>query len=147
MPADQSRATAYLFERLVRDESIVLLAHDAGSDLGFAQLYPTFASLEQRPLWTLEDLFVVPAARSRGIARALLLRAEELARDAGAVRLRLETARGNAAAQRVYESAGWSRDTAFRAYTRELPSALRVDAISAEQCAKRGLGHAGSGVR
>lgn len=120
MPADAPRVTAFLTERLAQDESIVLLAHDAGRDVGFAQLYPTFASLEQRPLWTLEDIFVAPEARSRGIARALLTRAEELARAAGAIRLRLETAHDNAPAQRLYEICGWRRDTVFRVYTREL---------------------------
>ncbi len=120
VPASAARATAFLTERLLRSESVAFIAHDAGLDLGFAQLYPAFASLDQKPLWILEDLFVASEMRHRGIGAALLLRAEEHARATGAVRLRLETAHDNRPAQRLYEATGWKRDERFRVYTREL---------------------------
>ena len=49
-------------------------------------------------------------------AEALLDAAENYAREAGAVRLVLQTARDNAPAQRLYERRGWVRDDAFATY-------------------------------
>jgi len=98
------------------------LAYAGGSPAGFTQLYPGFSSLDQARQWTLEDLFVTPAARNRGVARALLAAAEDLARTTGAVRLILSTAVTNENAQRLYESAGWVRDDAFYVYARTLES-------------------------
>lgn len=120
VPANEAPATAFLTERLLNDESVVFIAHDAGRELGFTQLYPAFASLDQRRLWILEDIFVAPQMRHHGIGAALLLRAEEHARATGAVRLRLDTAHDNRPAQRLYEAAGWQRDEKFLVYTREL---------------------------
>jgi ribosomal protein S18 acetylase RimI-like enzyme len=120
VPADAARAGEFIAARIARGESAIFLAFDDGSPAGFAQLYPGFSSLDQARQWTLEDLFVDPRARRRGVARALLTAAEELARETGAVRLTLATARTNEIAQRLYESAGWVRDEAFFVYTRSL---------------------------
>lgn len=57
----------------------VLLAEWAGEPAGFALFCPNFSTfLGRRGIW-LEDLFVVPTCRGRGIGRALLA---ELARVA-----------------------------------------------------------------
>jgi GNAT superfamily N-acetyltransferase len=66
----------------------------------------------------LNDLFVVPDARRRGVGTRLLRRAREFARDAGAEYLTLETARDNPA-QKLYEADGWKLDTQFLHYERE----------------------------
>jgi len=50
----------------------VLLAEDDGAVAGFALWYPTFSTFLGRPGIWLEDLFVRPAFRGRGIGRALL---------------------------------------------------------------------------
>jgi GNAT superfamily N-acetyltransferase len=108
---DTALARAFLRERMALRESVILLARDAaGEGLGFIQLYPAFSSVAARRLWILNDLFVVEAARGRGIARALLERAERHAADTGAVRLTLSTAESNQPAQALYESRGWQRD-------------------------------------
>jgi GNAT superfamily N-acetyltransferase len=120
VPADEGRAREFIAQRLTRGESAIFLAYDGGSPAGFTQLYPGFSSLDQARQWTLEDLFVTPAARNRGVARALLAAAEDLARATGAVRLILSTAITNANAQRLYESAGWVRDDDFYVYARTL---------------------------
>jgi GNAT superfamily N-acetyltransferase len=116
VPAVEGRAREFINARLARGESAIFVAYDAGLPAGFTQLYPGFSSLDLAPQWTLEDLFVTPSARNRGIARALLAAAENLARGTGAVRLTLSTAVTNANAQRLYESAGWMRDDAFYVY-------------------------------
>jgi GNAT superfamily N-acetyltransferase len=112
---------AFLSERLAREESTIFLARDAaGAAIGFMQLYPLFSSLEMRRIWLLNDLYVAPSARRAGVAHALLQRAEAFGRETGAARLMLDTAVSNRTAQRVYETAGWTRDSEFYAYSRTI---------------------------
>ena len=113
---DLSGARAFIGERLERAESVIFLAEDAGAALGFTQLYPSFTSAGMARIFVLNDLFVAPQARGRGIATALLQRAAEFGLAEGAVRLTLSTATGNHTAQAVYERAGWQRDDAFLVY-------------------------------
>ncbi|MFY2951688.1 GNAT family N-acetyltransferase [Achromobacter ruhlandii] len=121
-PADPGAALAFVRARLERAESVILLATDAedGAVLGFCQLYPSFCSVLAAPILVLYDLFVTPAARTRGVGRALLQRAEAHARAAGAARMDLTTARTNLPAQALYESLGWERDRVFLTYNRDL---------------------------
>lgn len=115
-------AETFLRERLERDESIVLVARDAASReaLGFAQLYRLFSSVRMVPQLLLNDLYVVPAARRRGVGLALMRAVEAFALANGARHLELTTQVHNRTAQRLYEAAGWGRDDAFHTYTREL---------------------------
>jgi GNAT superfamily N-acetyltransferase len=121
-PDDDALARAFLRERLALRESVILLAADDAQALGFAQLYPGFSSVAARRLWILNDLFVLPSARGRGIGHALLARAERHALDTGAARLTLSTGADNHGAQALYESQGWLRD-GDRHYERPLPAA------------------------
>lgn len=101
------------------EESVIYLAVLEGDDLvalGFTQLYPLFASVSMHKLWILYDLYVVPEARRQGVAKALLDRARQLARDTGAGEIMLQTARDNHAAQALYESVGFERDETFYTY-------------------------------
>ena len=109
--SDVAAARAFLDERLTNDESVVLLARDdaSSSGLGFTQLYPSFSSVAARRLWILNDLFVAEHARRRGVARALMHGARELALQTGAIRLTLQTERRNTQAQALYESLGYVR--------------------------------------
>jgi ribosomal protein S18 acetylase RimI-like enzyme len=117
LAADPALSQRFLAERLVRGESIVLLAQSPrGEATGFLQLYPTFSSLRAARVFVLYDLFVAAEARRHGVARALMRAAVEEARGAGAVALTLQTARTNRAAQRLYESLGWRRDEEFIEY-------------------------------
>ena len=109
-PGDVPRAHAFLAERIGRDESVVLLAEDAGTTLGFTQLYPLFSSVRTGRSWLLNDLYVAEDARRRGVGRALLDAAATFARDDGAAGLMLETMRDNAPARALYRAAGWHED-------------------------------------
>ncbi len=109
---DAEAATAFLRERLAKNESVVFCARvePKGPPVGFTQLYPLFSSLRLCRSWLLNDLYVVPEARRSGVAAALIARAEELARETNAGLLELSTHQNNRTAQRVYSGAGWSRD-------------------------------------
>jgi ribosomal protein S18 acetylase RimI-like enzyme len=116
---DLAVATAFIQERLVKAESVIILAlDDAQTVVGFCQLYPTFCSVEVAPIYTLYDLFVLPQARRTGAAKALLQAAHAYAAQTGRVRMDLTTARTNLAAQALYESEGWVRDDVFLTYNK-----------------------------
>ncbi len=119
--ADLALATSFISERLRNNESVILVAtDDAGNMLGFCQLYPTFCSVEARPIYVLYDLFVAQPLRKAGAGRQLLLAAEAHAREHGIARMKLSTAITNLPAQALYESLGWVRESEFYAYNRAL---------------------------
>lgn len=110
---DLEGARAFLNARLTGGESVVFLATQdgAGSEtVGFAQLYPTFSSISMERVWILNDLFVAPDTRSRGIGRALIKRCFDLARATGAKGVALETMKDNLRAKALYESVGFAID-------------------------------------
>jgi ribosomal protein S18 acetylase RimI-like enzyme len=113
----ESETREFIGERLARQDSVFYLAEANGVALGFTQLYPAFASLSLAPSWILNDLYVEPEARGRGVGEALMDAARELALSSGAAELMLQTARTNTTAQRLYEKLGWLRDDEFLVYT------------------------------
>ncbi len=115
-PANLEAARAFLAGRVGQNESTVFIAEEDGVSLGFVQLYPTFSSVEMARWWILNDLYVIPEARGKGLASLLLERARTTAVETGAGGLSLETARSNSAAQKLYEGKGWKRDDVFLHY-------------------------------
>ena len=117
-PTDLALSRAFLAARIGQGESVVFLAERAGAAVGFVQLYPLFSSTASKPrrLWLLNDLFVVPAARGRGVGKKLMDRARKLAEDTGACAIELVTARTNLGAQALYEAVGYRRDDEFLRY-------------------------------
>jgi ribosomal protein S18 acetylase RimI-like enzyme len=110
-------AREFLLERLEHGESTVLLAEDErGWAVGFAQLFPTFSSVAMARAFVLNDLYVAPEARRRGVARALLHAAVAFGKGQRAVRITLSTQVGNAAAQALYASMGWMLQTDYHVY-------------------------------
>jgi len=115
---DAARARAFLLDRLRHTDSAILVAVDsAGNGAGFVQLYPTFSSLQMGRALILNDLFVAPAYRGKGLGRTLMNAARAFAELSGAVSLQLETARTNDPARKLYESLGWEADEVFMQYS------------------------------
>ena len=116
-PADEAGARAFLQDRLRKRDSVILLALDEASGaLGFTQLYPAFSSVRMRPIWILNDLFVVPQARGRGVGHRLMEAAREQAQAAGVIALALATEKNNTLAKALYQSLGYEQDKAFDYY-------------------------------
>jgi diamine N-acetyltransferase len=86
-----------------------LVAADDSEVVGFAALSFLW-TLEHggRAAW-LDELYVVPERRGRGIGRALLATAYGVARDAGAVALDLEIEKGHARVANLYRREGFKR--------------------------------------
>lgn len=115
-PSDLALARAFLRERFQNNQSVIFLTLQNEAAVGFAQLYPSFSSVSATRTFILNDLFVAPEARRAGVATELLRATADYGRAVGAIRLSLSTATTNEAAQALYSSEGWARDTEFYAY-------------------------------
>ncbi|PJK14577.1 GNAT family N-acetyltransferase [Lysobacteraceae bacterium NML07-0707] len=109
-PSDLPRARNWLRARIGNNESVVLMAEQGDTALGFAQLYPMYSSVQTARIWVLNDIYVPPEQRRNGIAKALLKAAVDYARADGASHLQLETGRRNEAARALYRASGWQED-------------------------------------
>lgn len=76
---------------------------------GFATVYFSFSSTITEKVAVLNDVYVTPSARRRGIATILLDHCQQFASMKGAVRLQWLTARDNEAAQSLYDSLNTSK--------------------------------------
>jgi GNAT superfamily N-acetyltransferase len=57
----------------------VVIGYHAGQPVGFALFFQTYSTFLARPGLYLEDLFVRPSARGKGVGRALLVHLAQLA--------------------------------------------------------------------
>ena len=91
-------------------EGVQLLARDQGRGVGFATIYWSWATTSAERIGVMNDLFVAPEARSSGLAESVIqaCRAECAARGAG--KLTWQTAPDNAAAIKVYDRVGATRE-------------------------------------
>jgi GNAT superfamily N-acetyltransferase len=106
----------YLTERIGEGSALGFIAKVEGHPAGFTLIYPTFSTVALAPIWLLNDLYVDENHRRQGIANALLERAEDEARQAGAARIWLRTTLDNAPARALYENRGWVLDDIFCRY-------------------------------
>ena len=88
------------------DQGMLLVADEGGGAVGFAAVGWKWSSLRGARIAVLEDLFVVPEARGRGAADALIEACAERARDNGAPVVTWLTAPDNHRAQAVYNRVG-----------------------------------------
>lgn len=101
------------------DDGLLLGAREDGRLLGYACLYWHFSSTKARETVLMNDLYVVPEERGRGVGRALIEASREVAHQRGTAMLQWQTAPDNHTAQRLYDSTGAARSTWL---TYELPS-------------------------
>jgi ribosomal-protein-alanine acetyltransferase len=77
----------------------------------------------------LERVGVRRERQGRGVARALLDRCLEVARESGSARMLLEVSEANAAALRLYEGAGFAEIARRRRYYRDQTDALVLERV------------------
>ena len=116
--ADPEKVKAFLHTRIQREESVIFLALMEGSReaMGFTQLYPSFSSVSMQRLWILNDLFVDPKHRKKGVATSLMNTARQLAEDTRSKGLMLETGKANSNAQALYEKLGYKKEEDYFVY-------------------------------
>lgn len=119
--ADPEGSRSFIRDRLRHFESTIFLAMDGEAPCGFIQLYPSFSSVSAARIFILNDLFVHPGHRKKGVGKALLEKARNFGNAHGAVRLALSTAVDNRTAQSLYASLGWKQNTEFLNYELALP--------------------------
>jgi GNAT superfamily N-acetyltransferase len=84
----------------------VVLASRGGETAGFALWFRSYSTFLARPGIYLEDLFVFPAHRGRGLGRRLLAHLARTARERGYGRVEWAVLDWNVDAIRFYESLG-----------------------------------------
>jgi ribosomal protein S18 acetylase RimI-like enzyme len=98
--------TEYAGRLLAEGEMTVLLSGERADGIALLRFRPS--------VWTggaeayLQELYVAPELRGRGIGRALLEAAIEVAREAGATGIDLNTGETDTAARALYESLGFT---------------------------------------
>jgi GNAT superfamily N-acetyltransferase len=93
------------------DQGVLLIARDRGGVVGFATVEWKWSSLKGARIGYLEDIFVAPEARGRGIADALIEACAERCRELGMPAMQWLTAPDNHRAQAVYDRSGASSET------------------------------------
>ncbi|MEQ1515186.1 MAG: GNAT family N-acetyltransferase [Usitatibacteraceae bacterium] len=115
--SDREAAVQFLRRRLEMGDSVLLVAEMPNHDIaGFAQLYHGLSSLGMAATMIMNDLFVVPEYRGKGIAVHLLGAAKDEAKTAEIKTLSLSTQADNQVARTLYERDGWILDNDFIHY-------------------------------
>ncbi|MBW2938424.1 GNAT family N-acetyltransferase [Aureisphaera sp. CAU 1614] len=115
-PSDLEKATHFLTERFQKNDSVIFMAFEGTSALGFTQLYPSFSSVSMQRTYILNDLFVASGARGKGVGETIMNKAKAFAISEKAKGITLETDVTNPA-QKLYERLGWTKDTEVFHYT------------------------------
>jgi GNAT superfamily N-acetyltransferase len=104
--ANEERLRQTLFPADGRPAAECILAFADGTAVGYAVYFTTYSTFLGKPGLYLEDLFVVPALRKRGIGRALLVHVARLANLRGCGRMEWTVLDWNRRAVDFYASLG-----------------------------------------
>jgi GNAT superfamily N-acetyltransferase len=111
-PSDKPAARSFLLERLREKEATIFVAEDdTGTLVAFTQLYPIFSSVRMKRMWLLNDLFVKPESRGKGISKKLIDRAKDLANSNNACGILLETETSNDIGNQLYPRMGFELES------------------------------------
>lgn len=117
MHPERSSAENFLKERINNRDSVIFVAEKKEEGIvGFVQLYPLFSSTRMKRLWLLNDLFVDPMQRGKGISKKLIEQAKQLCIESGSCGMQLETAKSNLIGNQLYPSADFQLDTDHNYY-------------------------------
>lgn len=122
--SDLDGAKCFIEDRLQKEDAIIVLAIDSQNHeaMGFAQIYPSFSSIAMRSIHILNDLFVAPIYRNKGVGQSLLDEVKRISLEKKVAKIVLQTAVTNHAAQYLYCSQGYKKVTDFEHYYLDLTS-------------------------
>jgi GNAT superfamily N-acetyltransferase len=122
-PRDE--ALLALARELIADparEGVQLIARDGGGEaVGFATVFWSWSTASAARIGIMNDLYVAPSARGRGLAEKLIATCAERCSQLGAVALEWQTAPDNSRAQAVYDRVGGRRER-WLTYTLAVPT-------------------------
>lgn len=124
--ADEATLAAHLFG--ARPAAEVVIAEHEGAPAGFALFFHNFSTFVGRPGLYLEDLFVRPELRGRGIGETLLAFLARLAVERDCGRFEWAVLDWNQPAIRFYERLGAKAMDAWRVFRVDGP---RLEALAA----------------
>lgn len=105
---DSEPVLAIRFARILTDNRVLaLLVSDGERDQGFALITLRPAIWFDGPVAALDELYVVPAHRGKGLGAALLTRACSLLRDVGCPEMHINVDEVDMDARRFYERHGF----------------------------------------
>jgi GNAT superfamily N-acetyltransferase len=116
---DEVKMTEELLDKNLfgpRPYAETLIAEESGSPVGFALFFHNFSTFLAKPGIYLEDLFVVPEQRGRGIGRALLQRLAQIAVERECGRLEWAVLDWNRDAIGFYERLGAKPNSEWTVY-------------------------------
>jgi GNAT superfamily N-acetyltransferase len=96
------------------------VAEDGGTLLGYLLVVLLLSVEHQGQMGEIDELFVLPQARSRGVGRALLKAAETWLQARGCVRLQLQLNKANRNARTFYEARGYAPRAGYELLDRPL---------------------------
>lgn len=102
----QARLLQDGFGERPRFETWLGFAAETPEPVAYAVFFETYSTFLARPTLYLEDIFVLPAFRRRGIGRALLRQCIKLAHERGCGRMEWAVLDWNSKAQAVYDGLG-----------------------------------------
>ena len=106
---DAVKATEADFERVLfgpRPYAEAVIAEGDGAPLGFALFFHNFSTWQGKPGVYLEDLYVTPEARGKGVGKRLLAHLAKIAVERDCARLEWSVLDWNAPAISFYRSLG-----------------------------------------
>jgi GNAT superfamily N-acetyltransferase len=112
-----------------------LIAEADGGFAGLCLFFPSFSTWKGRPGVYVQDLFVDPAYRGKGVGERLLKAVARLAREEGAIYLRLSVDAKNHAGRAFYDRLGmkWADQEMIRtAYDADFVALAEDTGIGAE---------------
>ena len=104
LKATPEQIKSAFFDKQPRTNALVAEIDD--EVVGFATYFPTFSTFLAKPCMWLDDLFVTPVHRSRGIGKLLLDRLAHIAKEQGAERIDWTVATTNERGQAFYRRIG-----------------------------------------
>jgi GNAT superfamily N-acetyltransferase len=111
---DEGQLRQHLFGP--RPYAEVLVAEDGGAAVGYALFFHSYATFLGQPGIFLEDLFVEPGHRGRGLGRALMAAVAKLAVGRGCGRVEWAVLDWNEPSIRFYDSLGAAPNSGWIAY-------------------------------
>ena len=107
LPEPDDEAARRLCTHAFTERRLELWVAEEGDEVvAYAACFTTYSTFRARPSLFLEDLFVHPAARRRGVATALLARLRQVAEERGCGRFEWMVLEWNRDAQALYAGIG-----------------------------------------